>query len=163
MKKLIALLLGATIILSLTACGNHSSKPKGNEAAQIPNPFVNCDTLEDAANISGFDMTVPNSLDGYSNRSIQAIENEMIQVVYGDDDNNVVLRKATGADDVSGDYNKYAQTNVVTINNMSVTLKGNDNMVSVATWTHDGYSFAISINGKGLFADAVTDLAQAIG
>ena len=162
MKKLIALLLGVTVLLSLAACGNSVEKTEEDDA-QIPNPFANCDTLEDAAAISGFDMTAPDSIDGYSNRIIQAVENEMVQVIYGDSDNTVILRKAVGEEDVSGDYNSYTQTNEAAINNMKVTFKGDNNLVNVAIWTQDGYSFAIDIDGEGLSAEAVTALVQAMG
>lgn len=131
--------------------------------AQIPNPFRDCATLEEAARIAGFSLTAPDTVDGYPERSIQAIDSSLIQVSFTNGDDEVLLRKAAGTDDVSGDYNEYPETNSVTVNGAAVTLKGTDGMVNVATWTADGHAFAIDVNGKGMAADAVTALVKQMG
>jgi hypothetical protein len=70
MKKLIALILGVLTICSLAACagkndtaagGNSSAlSPDKTQSAEIPNPFVDCDTLEDAQKLADFDFAFPN-------------------------------------------------------------------------------------------------------
>lgn len=43
------------------------------DLVEIPNPFIDCDSLEDAKKIAGFEIRVPDAIDGYSDRFIQAI------------------------------------------------------------------------------------------
>ena len=64
------------------------------------------------------------------------MSNSMIQVIFHDaDDNRLFVRKEAGDMDISGDYNIYAEESTVTVGAYSVTLKGNDGMVSTAIWT----------------------------
>lgn len=39
---------------------------------------------------------------------LEAIENEMIQAFYGENGSDMLIRKALGNEDISGDYNEYA-------------------------------------------------------
>ena len=147
MKKLLALTLCAITIFSMTACGNTSESTE--DLVEIPNPFIDCDSLEDAIKIAGFEIRVPDSIDGYSNRFIQAIDQYMIQVFYytsseiSDDTGNttfsenteitenaaytedsrdqILLRKAIGTDDISGDYNCMGGSPLPSANHRAVT------------------------------------------
>ena len=77
MKKLITMILCVLTVCSLAACGSKSASNGNNE---IPNPFIDCNTLEDAAKIAGFDITVPDAIDEYTDRTIQAVDKDLIQV-----------------------------------------------------------------------------------
>ena len=142
------------------------------ENTQIPNPFITCSTLKEASELAGFDFTAPESVDGYSYKEISAIENEMAQITYFNSDeldgltdeqlneidwekvdfsaHDLVIRKAKGAEDISGDYNEYPEIYNVTVDNREVTMKGSDGDVNVVVWNEDGYSYAITAS------DAVT-------
>jgi ABC-type oligopeptide transport system substrate-binding subunit len=163
MKKLIALLLCVLSIASLAACGStgkdNSTKP--SSSVEIPSPFQDCDTMEDAAAISGFDMTAPENISGYSNRTIQAIENDMIQVIYENDDDNITIRKAVGTDDISGDSTEYTEVSDVDIDDLTVTLKGADGKTNVAVWTNNGYAYSIT-STSALDKITVSDLVSAV-
>ena len=84
MKKIIAIVI-ALLLFTLTACGQNAQEPAGGNT-QIPNPWVDCTTLADAAKLAGFDIAVPGSIKGYPNKLIQAMEKSMIQVLYFDGD-----------------------------------------------------------------------------
>ena len=180
MKKAAAWILGVFCAMAFTACvpaASGSSKaaqsgsagsaaaplPASGARQQIANPFQDCDSMDAAAAVAGFEMTVPDQIDGYPDRTIQAIENELIQVSYRGEDDGVLLRKAAGTDDVSGDYNVYAETDTAAVGELTVTLKGNDGTVSVASWTDGGYAYAIDIDGTGLSRDAVIALVAEVG
>ncbi len=62
----------------------------------------------------------------------------MIQADY---ENGMYIRKASGSDDISGDYNDYAQ--VETVNR--VTLKGENGNFSLAVWNNNGYTYAVGV------------------
>lgn len=121
-------------------------------SAQIPNPFVDCDTLAQAEQLAGFSLTLPADIkaDG-----ISVLSGDMIQVLCED---GLSIRKALGDEDISGDYNTYPQVETVAVQGHAVTLKGEGDQVTVAVWTADGYTYAIH-SETGLSRDAALSLA----
>ena len=126
---------------------------------QIANPFVDYETLNAAAQAAGFELTAPDTADGWSGEKvIQVMSNSMIQVIFHDaDDNRLFVRKEAGDMDISGDYNIYAEESTVTVGAYSVTLKGNDGMVSTAIWTSGDYSYAV-MSDVPMAVDAMASL-----
>ena len=160
MKKMIAFALSAVMALSLAACGGNG-KTNGT-SAQIPDPFTECETMEDAAKLVGFDVDVPDAVDGKERTAIRVdAEGKLVEVVYGNEDEKTVIRKAESSEDISGDYNQYANTEAVTIEDVEITFKGDGDNVSLATWTKDGYTYSIS-SGTGMTKIAMTDLVSAV-
>lgn len=168
MKKYIALIMAAALVFALTACGGGQEpepEQEGNE--QIPNPWVDCATLEDAADIAGFSIAVPDRIEGYPEITIQAVEGDMIQVFYSDkpledESRNVVLiRKGTGDEDISGDYNQYETNETLELHGVEVTCSGADQLVYKAIWTQDGYSYSICAD-NGLEAETVDALVELV-
>ncbi|WP_107631199.1 hypothetical protein [Agathobaculum massiliense] len=125
------------------------NQPSDN-GVQPPSPFQPCDTLDAAEEMAGFDLTLPKTAD-----KLEAIENEMIQAFYGEDGTDMLIRKALGNEDISGDYNEYAQTETVD----GVTLKGTDGQFSLALWTNGEYTYSISV-GSAL---SQTDMMVLVG
>lgn len=159
MKKLIAIILCGLTVCSLSAC---TSKHATNGNAEIPNPFVDCATLADAAKLTGFDITVPDSIDGYDTRTIQVMDDKMIQVIYAKGENSLLIRKAAGSDDISGDFSKYSETNTVALGSIQVIMKGENGMVSVATWTDGGNTYAIDAQDVPMTADTISALIGSV-
>ena len=121
--------------------------------------------LEDAAALTGYDFTVPDSVDGYPDVTIAVLESEQLtEVQYTAGNDRLCLRKAPGSDDISGDYNQYAESNAVDVDGRSVTLQGNDGQVQLATWLDGDYTYSIGVyreDGTGLTADEMTALVKA--
>ena len=193
MKKLFIFVLCAAMMVSLAACGSNQSNTSNttddtqssdtsddtttndtttddtagdtqDDGTEIANPFITCETLEDAAALAGFDMAAPNlSSDTYAQQEISAIEDTMIQISYQDTDGTdaIVIRKGTGSDDISGDYNTYDETGTLDVDGITVTTKGNDGLIYVATWTSGDFTFSITATA-GLDSDGVTELVQAV-
>lgn len=152
-----------------------------SETTQIPNPFVTCSTMQEASEIAGFDFAAPESVDGYAYKEIAAIENDMAQITYFNSDeldglteeqwneldwstvdfsaHNLMIRKAAGDEDVSGDYNEYPEIYNVTVDEREVTMKGTDGSVNVAIWNEAGYSYAITAS-DAVTADYMLNLIQ---
>jgi len=179
MKKLIVTALCAILAMSLAACAAHTSMndtARTNEiqttekglvgnSAQIPNPFVECSTLEDAQKLAGFSMTVPGKMpEGYSESAIRVIENKMFEVIYTNGDLEIRIRKGTGNEDISGDYSEYSEMNTISIGKVQVTMKGNDGKVNVAAWSDGEYTFAITVNpgGTGMDSAIISDMVGSI-
>ena len=175
MKKMMAVLLMALMILSLAACSQGEpddrrdpeggNAPNGAGNMQIGNPWIDCATLDEAAKAAGFDIAIPGKFEGYANKVYQAIEKTMIQVFYYDGDpeaetsSRITVRKGTGSDNISGDYNDYSEKETIQIHGLDVLVKGDKGLVSCATWTQDGYSFAI-VADKGLTKEALSNAIE---
>ena len=95
-KHTTLLACSALLAVSLAACsqpaasdaastaGSASSSATSN-TAQIPNPWTGCTTLTDAAALTGYDFTVPDSVDGYPDVTIAVLESEQLTEVQGND------------------------------------------------------------------------------
>lgn len=154
-----------------------------NDDVEIPSPFTDCATIEEAATLSGFSLTAPDKIEGYSQKSIMAIENEMIQILYHNIDeyselsdkelneidwetidfmpDDVLIRKAISDEDISGDYNEYENIKTVSVNDLQVTMRGNGECVNVATWKDGEYAYAISTSAD-ISSDEMIELVSAV-
>lgn len=168
-KHTTLLACSALLAVCLAACSQPAARDAASTAAsdttQIPNPWTECSTLADAAALTGYDFTVPDSVDGYTDTSITVLTDEQLtEVQYTTGSDRLCLRKAPGSDDISGDYNQYAESNAVDVDGRSVTLQGNDGQVQLATWLDGDYTYSIGIyreDGTGLTADEMTALVKA--
>lgn len=131
----------------------------------IPNPFIDCATMADAQKTAGFTITVPAKMpEGYVQDLIQAVKNEMVQVFYKNGEEEILIRKAKGSEDISGDYNEYKENNTITVGNLKVFTRGNDGKVNTTTWVDGEYTYSITANlgETGLDAAAINDMIGGI-
>lgn len=133
------------------------------QSTQIPDPFRDCSTLAEAEQAAGFSFQLPDRLPGWvSATAIRAIPSSLIEVSYHGTDESLVLRKGPGSEDISGDYNTYPQVSTVEIGGRQVTVKGEGDTISTATWTDGGYSYAIH-SAPGMDRDALSLLVEGMG
>ena len=155
--------------LALSGCG----ASQGDEAPEattggeeqttgVPNPFVDCESAYDVAQLAGLDVTFPESVPGCSERAYQAIEGQLAQCRYSEGDTSVLIRKGVddGSGDLSGDYNEYPEEATVSVGDLEVTERGSDGLVFVAIWAKDGYLYAIDADG-GLDPETIASLVTA--
>ena len=166
MKKI---LLMSVLCLAIIACGKKEETKQETaettnviqkESTQIPNPFVEVKNLDEASKIAGFTLEVPETYEDYKKQVIQAIENDMIEVIYFNDTDNegLRIRKAKGTDDISGDYNEYKNVETVKVGDYDVTEKSDGKNIFVATWTDGTYSYAIDIDRAELSKEDIENL-----
>jgi len=165
-KKALAAVLAA---VSLCACASEEEEASSGSVAEltgVPNPFVDYNSLEETIQAAGFDLTVPEPMEGYDQIVYQVMSDEMIQVIYYNKDQIEAyrIRKQAGDDDISGDYSTYSTNKEVEINGNTVTLSGKDDKYYKVIWTADGYSYAVDIdmNGEGLDEETVIALVEGI-
>ena len=114
MKKILLMLL---LCLAVVSCGktdevtDEVTEASTTQAQDygVPNPFEIVDTLDEAAKIAGFSLEAPTEYADYKSIVIQAIADDMIEVIYFDAEKThegLRIRKAVGTDDISGDYNE---------------------------------------------------------
>ena len=170
MKKILLMLL---LCLTVVACGKKEEVTEEVTEASttqtqdygVPNPYEIVDTLDEAAKIAGFSLEAPTEYADYKSIVIQAIADDMIEVIYFDAEKThegLRIRKAVGTDDISGDYNEYKEENVVKVGELEVTEKGNDGNISVASWTDGTYSYSINVDEALLNADDIAKLVETI-
>ena len=141
MEKFIAVILSLVMALAIVGCSGNANAPaptthKDNASftadgtvipGSDPNPWQECGSLEEAGKLAGFSFTAPETVDGYTERYIAAIEGDIAQVIFSngdEDDSTLYFRKGLGGDDISGDYNTYDVTEKQTIDGHTVLCKG---------------------------------------
>ncbi|QJX50947.1 hypothetical protein [Fusobacterium sp.] len=171
MKKILLMLL---LCMAIIACGKkEEAKQDAAEATNttqeqdygVPNPYEIVDTLEEASKIAGFDLSVPATYGDYKKQVIQAIEDDMIEVIYFEEESEnegLRIRKAKGNDDISGDYNEYKNVETVKVGDYDVTEKSDGKNIFVATWTDGTYSYAIDVDRAELSKEDIESLISNI-
>ena len=171
MKKILLMLL---LCMAIIACGKkEETKQEMAETTNItqeqdygvPNPYEIVDTLEEASKIAGFDLSVPATYGDYKKQVIQAIEDDMIEVIYFEEESEnegLRIRKAKGTDDISGDYNEYKNVETVKVGDYDVTEKSDGKNIFVTTWTDGTYSYAIDIDRAELSKEDIENLISNI-
>jgi hypothetical protein len=176
MKKLFLIVVCAVMAVLLAACGAQSlsgdSQPGEQEQAggnlggvQIPNPFTDCETIEEAEDLAGFDIALPGSLpEGYSRSAIRAVKDGMIEIIYTNGNDEIRIRKGMGSEDISGDYSEYGETGTEMVGGLKVTMKGSGGKVNAASWQSGGYAFSVTVNpgGEGLDKAIVADMVSGV-
>jgi hypothetical protein len=173
MKKTFAFVLCALMAASLAACQGSDTADKEtvsnaetsaettgkDENLRPANPFVTCQTIEEAADRAGFSLTAPESREGYSEKQIQAIEGEMIQIRYLSGEDEILIRKAAAEGDISGDYTNYTVQKTVSADEKEVVLKGNDETMHLAVWSDGEFSFSAWVKG-GMEEEQLLELVK---
>ena len=132
------------------------------ENVQIPNPFTDYQTVEEAQKALSFTAKVPGSLpDSYRFDAVQLLGNDFIQVFYKNGDHEILYRMAKGDEDISGDYNVYTDVKTVTVGDVSVTVRRGGEHTTGAIWTDQGYSFSVYADSD-LTEDAVLAIVKSV-
>ena len=133
-----------------------------DDPVQIPNPFIDCDTLAEAEKLAGFQLVVPDAVNQSASRLFRASEGSMLEVIYQDGETEIArIRKAPGAEEISGDHTSYAKVSTVSVDGVQVTMKGENDLVALAIWTNGGYTYSIAVESPISSAD-MTKLVSAI-
>lgn len=126
-------LLGNEGTVEMTADGI-SITTEAAGAVSLPNPFVGCENLREAEKLAGFSLSMPDRIPNWMEEmKFQAVEDEMLEVIFAGSGREIRLRKARGSEDISGDYRSWSQTDTMSRYGRPVTLKGENDLVFVAT------------------------------
>lgn len=174
MKKLIVMFMCLVLALSLAACGEEKKEPETLETEtaaeeetngavlggqmQIANPFTDCETLEEAAEITGFSLKLPAEIE---ETAIRVMDGTMIEVICTGIGEELRFRKAAGSEDISGDYNTYDNVCELAAGEKTLAARGNGNTFFTATWADGEFTYAIS-SEKGLSQKELISLASAL-
>ncbi|MDO4284957.1 MAG: hypothetical protein Q4C60_06430 [Eubacteriales bacterium] len=169
------------LAVGMTACGQEDSPGQRTQTGeaqsaeaqtggeQIANPFTDCADLQEAEEIAGFSITIPEKLSAdYTELTYRAIEGELIEVIYrqpGQED-EIRIRKAIGEGDISGDYREYGivETAEEESSGAQVTMKGEDKESEerqAAIWENDGYAYSLTTD-QGIDRQELIKILQTI-
>lgn len=90
-----------------------------------------------------------------------AYNDELAEIIYRNAHNLLTFRMAKGTDDISGDYTTYETTKTFTVENQMITLRGNKDQFSLATWHDQTFTYSILLETP-LSETEFTKLIQSI-
>lgn len=162
------LVIGVGIFAITQHSGNIIDTPAQSEEAdssdfvQSGNPYTEYDTLEEAENTIGFEISVPDSYGGYTEPYYAVIEGKILEVqYYNGDDRGMIISKSRGSEDISGDFNEYNTVTETEVNGNTVTIKGNGDEFSLALWVSGDYSYSVSVS-SGISENALKEIIEKI-
>ena len=132
----------------------------------MPNPFVDCKSLEEACEVAGIELEIPDDFGFEFNRVYRAMDGRMIEVIFMDGSEEVYrIRKGLVellGEDISGDYNEYIVSTNVDSATYAATLNGNgEDEVSNAVWNDGTYAYSITFEDP-VSVRFVTDIIEMI-
>ena len=70
---------------------------------------------------------------------------ELAEVVYSGSENTLTFRMRVGNEEISGNYNAYEEVKSYSIDSWPVTIKGNNGLYNLATWSDGEFSYALEL------------------
>ena len=177
MKKIIIPLVALAVAASMCSCaasGNQETKNEQEETVvssqqetqgenmNIPNPWGDYVTLDEAAAAAGVSFTLPDEYRSDAN-IYRAMPGKMLEILVPDGDGVIRIRVTPVTDeDITGDYNVYELDPVEQINDVNVVVKShNQGEANVAVWSDDTYTYAV-LNADGMNRDDAFDMIGSI-
>lgn len=154
-KKIIALVIGVLVIAAAICIyvtqgfdGNKNSTDtvSGNSAEREINEddIVTYENLEDAKVDLEFDVSIPEEIEGYTDREVSVIDDDVVEATYHYGEKTLIMRKSSIIKkDISGIKDKFENEETLYVNNIEVTIKGNGDTFTLALWNNNGYSFSV--------------------
>lgn len=166
MKKIVAVILAVLMLTaSFTGCGNQKTPQAGtSQMTQIGNPWSEWNSIEEAEAAVGFLFGLPSVVaESYTAVEFRTMNNEMIEIVYRDEDFEVCIRKQKGEDqDISGDYNEYETCSEESRNGAAITSYSNSGNGAVKqVISYEGYSWSL-VAPNGYWGDSNADFVNGI-
>ncbi len=175
MRTLVLLLaaLGVIVVLLVSnfgkgnreeACVIVQQSPFGQSQPQI---WIDLEDDLQAKGIAEFGLTYPDGPDGYETKVYRVYTKQINSLYYIDEDNGkqgmmIVKGKFCGKDVFeSGFYNdgvEYSFINKVQVGDLTVTMKGNESGVQVASWVDGEFSYAIGVWNAPVTEEEMLDL-----
>ena len=128
--------------------------------------YVQLKSASQADKSANFTFAVPDSINGVSNKEYWIVKDYIYDVRYTDDDGTVeyILHKCERNDLETADTNTYRQSNIVDVDGIEVTEKGQDDLVQSATWSAHGYYYQILTRDDNMLdVDTIAALIGQIG
>lgn len=90
-----------------------------------------------------------------------AYGSEVAEILYENGAQTACFRISAGQEDNSGDYTAYAETELLAVGDVTVTLKGDGGRYPLAVWSDGAYAYSLRLS-EGLSAAEWQDLLMGI-
>ncbi len=143
-------LLALAACLVLAVCCWFIRNPKQaddpEQGVLFVNQIENVDSLQALSEKTGIPLSELSGLPFSADRTeyVSCWEN-LAEIQYFGGTDSLCYRKSVGTEDNSGDHNSYSQVETRNISGKSVTLKGENDAFTLATWTDGSYAYSISV------------------
>lgn len=160
MKKIIFGSITILVLATLVACGQKENP------AQIANPWTDHKTLGEACCAVGFDLTVPEQIDGYDFPIYRTLNNEIIEVIYSAKDGEIRIRKYAGREDRDRDFGgheAYPYGGYATeVSNCYHELGTEPGTINLVSWGENDYSFIFFCENGFTDIEALFDIVHQV-
>lgn len=160
MKKILFSIFTIFLLTAAVACGQ-KDKP-----AQLANPWLDHETLVEACSAVGFDLTVPEHIEGYDAPLYRTLNNEIIEVIYSAKDDEICIRKYAGIEDRSRDFGgieAYPRGGYATeVDNCYHEMGTDYDIINLVSWGKDDYSFIFFSSNGFTDANALFDIIHQV-
>ena len=187
MKKFTVIAASLVLALSFAACGSTADSTVTSEPAesvpassaaseerpmnipggvQIANPYVTLETAEEMQEAAGLEVSLPTQLPEWVTETIyRAMPDELIEVIYKNEENEIRVRIAEGNEDISGVYGgEYAVSKEVPVGENTVAVNGNMDgdvlMVTAASWITAERTYSVTSTAGVAEADLLALIAE---
>ena len=141
--------------------GQYVDFEKAGGQTQIPNPFTEYKTIDEALKAVNFNALYPvNVPEGYEVSDIFVMSGEMLQIVYKNADNEIMYRTQKGTEDISGDYNTFKSTQALKVGDITASVRTSDNGMSVI-WTSNGLTYSV-YSDKALTNENISSIISSV-
>lgn len=160
MKKFLFIAFSSLLLLTAVACEQQNS-PLG-----IANPWTDHKTLADACAAAGFDLAVPDKIDGYGTPIYRTLNNEIIEVIYSSKADEICIRKYAGIEDRSRDFGgveAYPRGGYATeVENCYHEMGSDFDIINLVSWGKGDYSFIFFSKNGFTDSEALFDIIHQI-
>lgn len=167
MKRLMIMLLCVSVMLLFAGCGEEAAEPEqaqGNASGMmVANPWSNWNSLAEAEAATGFPFGLPETVDGYTADVFRTMSGTLLEIRYHSGESEICIRKQQGeGQDISGDYNVYANSEESQQNGGTITVDSNEaGEVVRQLISFNGYSWSV-VASDGIPAEVAQEFLDLI-
>lgn len=140
--KLVPILSFSACLLLLMVFVAYKPSQK-DQGVLVTNPYTEVSSLDKAKEELGYTLEIPtieNTTEEYF------LINDMLEVQYiCNNETKYTIRKAKENEDISGVYTTYDETKNIQVDDLDITIKGNNSTYYLALWTSGSYSYSFYI------------------
>ena len=87
---------------------------------------------------------------------------DLAEIQYEENENNfAIYRMEAGDEDPSADFNEYSLQDEISIEDIQIILKGNEDTYNLAVWTYEGYSYSLYFS-EGISEETFQSILEGI-
>jgi hypothetical protein len=144
---MISVVAAVCILLIVQPWQNSISQKQPDDTLSVPFHITEATSKEELSSLVNFSVEELKELPfQITEKRYAAYGDDMAEITYLGEQQQLSFRKSVGTEDNSGDYETYSLDKKVAVEGVDVTLKGEENKISLAVWTKDGYAYSMRVS-----------------